>query len=128
MSTLLRIELIVFAVLALAIVGYTVNRKVIQMKYALIWVIIALGIIITACFPQLAFTITSLVGIETPSNLIFFLAIVSLLGICFSLTIIVSRQGNQIRQLIQQLSIDHYEWKGNDGPSHCNHTQKEDKG
>ncbi len=96
------------------------------MKYALIWVLIAAGMIITAIFPELAFLVAALVGIETPSNLIFFLSIVSLLGICFSLTIIVSRQEHQIRRLIQLLSIDHYEWKGTDAFS-ANHPKKEDK-
>lgn len=126
MSTLLRIELTAFAVLALAVVGYTANRKVVQLKYALIWVLIAAGMIITAIFPELAFLVAALVGIETPSNLIFFLSIVSLLGICFSLTIIVSRQEHQIRRLIQLLSIDHYEWKGTDAFS-ADHPKKEDK-
>lgn len=108
--------MILFAFLALAVVGYTVNRRVIQLKYSLIWVVIAAGLIITACFPGIVFAVTSLVGIKTPSNLIFFIAIVSLLGICFSLTVIVSRQSGKIRRLIQQLSIDHYEWIGSDVP------------
>ena len=58
--------------------------------------------------------VLALVGIETPSNLIFFLAIIALLGICFSLTVIVSRQEARIKRLIQILSIEHNELKGSE--------------
>jgi hypothetical protein len=117
MSTILRIELIVFAVIAIIVVGYTVNRKIIQLKYSLVWIVISLLLIFAACFPKLVFAVTSIVGIETPSNLIFFLAIASLLGICFSLSIVVSKMDKKIKRLTQLISIESREWKGdgNDG-------------
>lgn len=112
MTTLLRVELIVLSIISITIVIHAVNKGILQLKYSLIWLLISLGFIITACFPKIIFMITALVGIETPSNLIFFLAITALLGICFSLSIIVSKQDAKIKRLIQLLSIDHNEWKG----------------
>lgn len=92
MSWILRAELIVLALVAIVVVIHAVNRRVLQLKYSLIWLLISLCLVAAALFPKIAFAVTALVGIETPSNLIFFLAIIALLGICFSLTVIVSRQ------------------------------------
>ena len=111
MTPVLRIELIILAILAICIVIHTVNKRILKLKYSLVWLFISRLLITTACFPQIAFKVTSLVGIETPSNLIFLLAILSLLGICFSLTVIVSRLAEKKKRLIQLLSIKHYEWK-----------------
>ncbi len=114
MTLLLRIELIILAVAAIVFVVHTVNKRILLLKYSLIWLLISLVLIIAACFPKIAFSVTALVGIETPSNLIFFLAILSLLGICFSLSVIVSKQTEKMKRLVQTLSLDHYEWKGLD--------------
>lgn len=109
MTTVLRIELIGLAFLAIVIVVHAVNKRVLQLNYSLMWLAIAFGLVIVACFPEIAFAIAAFVGIETPSNLIFLLAILALLGICFSLSIIVSRQSAKIKRLIQLLSIDRNE-------------------
>ena len=114
MSWILRAELIVLALVAIVVVIHAVNRRVLQLKYSLIWLLISLCLVAAALFPKIAFAVTALVGIETPSNLIFFLAIIALLGICFSLTVIVSRQEARIKRLIQILSIEHNELKGSE--------------
>ena len=101
-------------VVAIVVVIHAVNRRVLQLKYSLIWLLISLCLVAAALFPKIAFAVTALVGIETPSNLIFFLAIIALLGICFSLTVIVSRQEARIKRLIQILSIEHNELKGSE--------------
>ena len=114
MSWILRTELIALALVAIVVVIHAVNRRVLQLKYYIIWLLISLCQVITARFPKIAFAVTALVGIETPSNLIFFLAIIALLGICFSLTVIVSRQETRIKRLIQILSIEHNEFEGSE--------------
>ena len=119
MSWVLRIELIVLAVAAIVIVIHAVNRRVLPLKYSLIWLLISLCLVVTALFPKIAFGVTALVGIETPSNMIFFLAIIALLGICFSLTVIVSRQEARIKRLVQLLSIEHNEYQGSEEEEHA---------
>lgn len=114
LSTMLRVELVVLAVLALAVVIYAVNRRALQLKYSLLWMAIALALVVTACFPGTVVALTAWAGIKTPSNLIFLLAIVGLLGLCFSLSIIVSRQEARLKRIIQLLSLDQREWKGRD--------------
>ena len=114
MSWILRTELIALALVAIVVVIHAVNRRVLQLKYSLIWLLISLCLVIAALFPKIAFGVTALIGIETPSNMIFFLAIIALLGICFSLTVIVSRQEARIKRLVQLLSIEHNEYPGSE--------------
>ena len=59
MSWVLRIELIVLAVAAIVIVIHAVNRRVLQLKYSLIWLLISLCLVVTALFPKIAFGVTA---------------------------------------------------------------------
>lgn len=111
MSWILRIELILFAAVFLVVVFWAVSRKKLQLRYSLVWLLIALCIILAACFPGLVMFLSDLVGIETPSNFIYFLGIIVLLVLCFSLTCIVSRQSEQIKRLAQQLGIQTHDLK-----------------
>lgn len=117
MSTLLRIELLVLAVTLLLLVVYTVHKRVLELKYSIIWLVISLILIIVACFPQLAYAAADCLGIETPSNLIFLLALLFLLGMCFSLSIIVSKLSARQRRLIQLMSLKHCEYKEKHPPA-----------
>ncbi len=109
LSDLLRIELIVLAVAAFIIVGTTVTKKIMQLKYAFIWFVFSLLLIVVAVFPQIVFKLTDLLGIQTPSNFIFLIAIFVILGICFSFSLIVSKTDRSIRKLIQTVSIENFE-------------------
>lgn len=109
LTDLLRIELIVVAILTLAIVSYTVMKKKMQLKYSFIWMAISLLLIVMSVFPKLVFAISAWLGVETPSNLIFLLSIIALSGICFSFSMIVSKQDNSIRRMVQMISIANFE-------------------
>lgn len=111
MSPVLRIELIVLAVVFLIIVVRSVNKKSMQLKYSLIWILAAVVLVVVAVFPQLVFSLTHVLGIETPSNLIFLLCCVWLIGMNLSLTVIVSRQSEKIKRVVQLVSIENYERK-----------------
>ena len=87
------------ALVAIVVVIHAVNRRVLQLKYSLIWLLISLCLVIAALFPTIAFAVTALVGFEPPSNLIFFLSIIALLGLCFPLTVIAPGRGTRIKRL-----------------------------
>jgi hypothetical protein len=108
LSAVLRIEMILLAIGFLAFVFIIVNKRQLQMKYSLVWIGISFGMIIFAFFPQLVKKLAELTGIETTSNLIYLLGIITLLIITFSLSIIVSRQSDRIKSLIQIISIEKY--------------------
>ena len=108
MSTKLRIELLIFAVLFLTIIFRSITKKRMQLRYSLLWLLIGLCILIAACFPAIIELVTTMVGIKIPANLIYFLGIVVLLILSYSHSVIVSKQSEQIKQLTQHLAIEQY--------------------
>ena len=109
MPLLLRIEMIILSLLMVAIVINLVNKKKMCIQYSLIWIIISLTLIIIAVFPGIVFWLCSLLGIKTPSNLIYLIGIFALLLVSLVQTSIISRQTERIRFLTQIVSIDKYE-------------------
>lgn len=108
MSTILRMELLLLALIFLFVAFQAVSKKKMQLKYSLLWLLVALCMVIAACFPDLIQWLTKLAGIETPSNFIYLLGIVVLLILSFSLSMIVSRQSDQIKRLAQYTAIEAY--------------------
>ena len=109
MSIELRVELIVMAVLFFGIIIKNVNKGNLQLKYALSWIFAAAVILCISIFPQIAYCFTKWLGIETPSNFIFLLAIIGLTGMNLSLTVIVSKQAEKIKSIVQQVSLYNHE-------------------
>lgn len=109
MSPVLRIELILLAITFLFIVVRNVNKRNLQLKYSLIWILASVILVVMAFSPRLVFRVTHFLGIETPSNFIFLLSIIWLIGMNLSLTVIVSRQSDKIKRTIQMISIENYE-------------------
>lgn len=108
MSPLLRVEIIALALIFIVLVFRTVNKKKLQMRYSLIWLVISFCLIVIAIFPQIVIGLSALVGIEVPSNLIYLLGIAVLLVIAFFHTVYLSAQADKIKNLVQKISINNY--------------------
>ncbi len=108
MSALLRVEMIVLALVFITIVFVTVNKRSLQMRYSLIWLLISFAMIVIAFFPQLIMWLSDVVQIQTPSNFLYLLAVFALLMIAFSHTVNLSKQSEKIKRLTQMVSIEKY--------------------
>ena len=104
MSTLLRAEMIAVALLAVYIIVHNVNRKKLRIQYSFVWLLIALSMLGAALFPGAVSWLCGVLGLETPSNLIYLVAILVLMLISFFQTMLLSRQADQIKRLIQIVS------------------------
>ena len=105
MSSNLKILAIAFLLLIVIIITLFVRKNKISIKYSLIWYAMCLILAILTIFPDLLGLITNAFGIQVASNLIFAIMIGGLFMITISLTIIVSIQKAQIKNLIQEISI-----------------------
>ncbi len=105
MSLNLKISLIVFSLVWIGIIIYSIRHKKISVRYSLFWIFASLIIFLVGVFPQIVEFINELLGFEVISNLIVGLLITILMMITFILTIIVTKQKNQIKELIQEVSI-----------------------
>lgn len=105
MSNNLRILLIVFSLLLLIMVLKLISNRRLPIKYSLIWIISAFLIMIVGVFPYLVTSVTKMFGFVATSNFVIGILLALLLAITLILTVIVSNQKNQIKRLVQELSI-----------------------
>lgn len=93
------------------------NQKM-KEKYAALWLVVSSLIIVLAIFPRLLDWLASLVGIETPVNLLFLLAIIMLIGVCLHLTQAISKLTEDTRILAEEVAIMRAIQEQPDHPQH----------
>ncbi len=105
MSTIASLASVVLGVLLFGYILRLVSRRKILLGYSLLWFLLAIILIICPLFPEPIFQLARLFGIELPSNFIFILAIICLLAICLSLSVIASRQTAYQKTLVQEVAL-----------------------
>ncbi len=74
-------------------------------KYAALWLVLGGSILLLALWPDLLGMAARLVGIEVGSNLLFFLAIMLLFGVCLHLSLEVSQLEDETRALAEEVAL-----------------------
>lgn len=95
-------------VLSLAIVGAVfemLRRKKLREKYAALWLIVGVGTLILAAFPSLLTVVAAAVGVQLPSNLLFIISTLLLLGVCLHLSWEISVVEDETRTLAEEVAI-----------------------
>ncbi|MEO5781301.1 MULTISPECIES: DUF2304 domain-containing protein [Arthrobacter] len=95
-------------VLSLAIVGVVfemLRRKKLREKYAALWLIVGVGTLVLAAFPRLLTIVAETVGVQLPSNLLFIISILLLLGVCLHLSWEISVVEDETRTLAEEVAI-----------------------
>lgn len=105
MTVVLRIILLVLVLALLGLILTFLKRDKLSLKYALIWIFVALMLLVFALFPQLIEFLSNLCGIKTSSNFIFVLEAVFVLMLLISLSLIVSDQAKRILRLTQTVAL-----------------------
>lgn len=105
MSLALKIVSISFLLFLIVMVIYLLKKDRITIKYSIVWLLPSFILLIFTLIPGFLSFTTKLLGFQTASNMVFALLIALLLMISIVLTVIVSRQKNQIRVLIQEVSL-----------------------
>jgi len=108
-----RIKVFIFIILVVALIGILrfIQKKELQLKYALIWILVDVLMIIAVLIPRFLMHISSLLGVYSVTNMLFFLGIMFTLAIIFSLTVALSRASDRIRKLSQQIALNEYDNK-----------------
>ncbi len=106
MSGTLRIWLIIGAVVLFAIVCAAVRRERIRVADSAFWVVFSLVIIFFALFPQVAYWLSGLVGVQSPSNLVFAVIIAILILIDMASSAKISRLCAKVEELSSHLALD----------------------
>lgn len=105
MSDRLRILLIIIVTIGAIVAVRMIHRKKLNLGYSLLWLFLAMVMIVAVLFPDLVYSLTALVGIDIPLNLILTGFALFSLMMMFYLTCIVSRDNERNRALTQQVAL-----------------------
>lgn len=109
MSLRIRIILLVLLAIGLAVVINMVRKRVLELKYVLVWLFSDIILVFFVLFPGLIKRITGLLGIYSQMNMIFFLGFLLSLVIIFTLTVTISRETANVRRMSQTIAMLHKE-------------------
>ena len=96
---------LVGSVLILAGIVELLRRRQLGEKYAVLWLVVGLVLLVFTVFPNLLPSLAAGVGIAIPTNLLFFVGLVFLVGVVLHLSWEVSRLENETRKLAEDLAI-----------------------
>lgn len=77
----------------------------IREKYVALWGIIGLATVVLALWPGLLGTLSRFLGFQLPVNLLFFVAILLLLGVCLHLSYEASKLEDETRTLAEEVTL-----------------------
>lgn len=105
MSVAPRILLLIGALAMLMFVVKSIRKSRIQMKDALVWMVIAVLIAIFGIFPGIPVWIAWAIGIESAANMVFLIFIAILLMCIFSMSLRISMLEDKCTTLAGEIAI-----------------------
>jgi len=104
-SSKLQIAMLIAIGLYFIIVFRLLNRKSLNLKYTLLWLLSGVIMLTLAIFPQILGWMAVLVGIYEPTNALFAFMFFCVIIILMSLTAIVSKLNEKSKRMIQTLAL-----------------------
>ncbi len=101
----LQITLSVAVICYFIIILYYLKRKMLELKYTLVWLAAGVVMGVMIYFPELLVSFVRMFGIESNMNGLYILCIAFIFMILMTLTSIASRQQFKIKTLIQELGM-----------------------
>jgi hypothetical protein len=81
------------------------RRHRLREKYAVIWFLIAVGALVVAVAPSLLVAVSDALGLQVPSNLVFFVASLVLLGLTLQHSYELGRTEDRLRTLAEEVAL-----------------------
>lgn len=89
----------------LVFILWLLRSRRLREKYAAIWIVLALAIVVLGAFPGLVFGLAQFVGVETPANLLFATSLGVLLFVCIQLSTELSGLEEETRTLAEEHAL-----------------------
>ncbi|KAA9130139.1 DUF2304 domain-containing protein [Microbacterium caowuchunii] len=102
---ILNIAGLVFGFLVLGLIVALLLRRQLREKYATLWLVIGIALLLLAVFPGLLVWLSNTLGVAVPSNLLFALAIVLLVGVALHLSWELSHAEDEVRRVAEDVAI-----------------------
>ena len=108
MSIRIKCVIIVVLILGLLKILGLIKKNKLELKYALSWLFLEVGILIITLIPNLLNVIAKALGIYNEINMLFFLGFVFIILVIFSLTMSLSRNSERVRKMVQEIALNSY--------------------
>lgn len=105
MNISLRLTLIVALLIYYVVLFYLLRKRALTLKYTLLWIISGIVMILIVAFPALFEKLMRVIGVVEMTNGLFAVVCFAILIIQISITSIVSKMNEKMRQLIQQCAM-----------------------
>jgi hypothetical protein len=81
------------------------RRRHLREKYALLWIVIAIGTVVVALVPGLLYWVSDQIGVAVPANLLFFTASMVLLVVSIQHSYELGRLEERTRTLAEEVAL-----------------------
>ena len=105
MSFKLQIIIAIATVIAFIYIGNKVRTRVIELKYALVWFLLSLVLLIIDLAPNLLESASRLLGVTLPINMLSLLGFAFVLIILYSFTIVLTNENRRTKRLTQEIGL-----------------------
>jgi hypothetical protein len=103
------------AILILVFIIVLLRRGLLKEKYAVLWLLFAGVTVVMALVPGALEWVSDLLGVEIPSNLIFFATITLLILVSIQMNYELSRHEARLRRLAEEVALLRQRLEGRDG-------------
>ncbi len=101
----LYVSVAIVCVVVVTAMLWMLRTRRIREKYAAIWIVLTAAVVVLGLFPELAFWLSDLLGVQTPVNLVFAVALVVLAAVCMQLSTEVSTLEEETRTLAEEVAL-----------------------
>lgn len=105
MDTRIQVLAIIASAVLLVFVLELVRRRRLQERYALLWLVSTVFLLILASWRNALTKVADVVGIAYPPNALFFLAFAAILIVLLHFSVVISRLSDQTKILAQRLAM-----------------------
>ena len=96
---------IIASLLTFVFVFMLLRRGVLREKYAVLWLLVSGTALVLAIIPGALRAASEALGVQTPSNLLFFVTVVLLVLVSVQLSYELSRHEMRIRRLAEEIAL-----------------------
>ena len=101
----LRVALIIMSVVSFFFIMKQIRRNKIEIGESLFWIVISVILVIISIFPQIPTFFAKLLGIQSPSNFVFLVAIFFIMIKLFTLSVQVAKEKQRLKSLIENVAL-----------------------
>ena len=105
MNFRLQIIIAIADIAAFFYIGNKVRTRVIELKYALVWFLLAIVLLIMDLAPNLLEAAAGLMGVTLPINMLTLLGFAFVLIILYSFTIVLTNENRRTKRLTQEIAL-----------------------